>query len=355
MSKVSFNNKYSPFFDALREKVDNYFTANNIKTTGNYKLYLKTVLILTSVVMLYTVLVFFTPPAWVSILLCCILGLNFAAIGFNVMHDGAHGSYSNNKTLNNVMAYSLNALGGSAYIWKIKHNIIHHSFTNIEGVDDDINIGPWMRVSDSQPKYWFHKFQHIYWVILYGISYFSWVYYLDFNKYFKGRIADTKLRKMELKEHFIFWGSKLAYTFIFIGLPIFSVGFLATLIGYTVVVFVCGITISTVFQLAHIVEDTHFPEPNDQTRKMEQEWAVHQVATTANFATKSKLVSWFVGGLNFQVEHHLFPRISHVHYPQISKLVKETCQKFDVPYLEYPTMLSAIRSHVLHLKELGVK
>lgn len=354
MSKVSFNTKHSPFFDALREKVDNYFASNNIKVTGNYKLYLKTILLLSSVVVLYSVLVFFTPPVWISIVLCCLLGLNFAAIGFNVMHDGAHGSYSNNKTLNDVMAYSLNALGGSSYIWKIKHNIIHHSFTNIEGVDDDINIGPWMRVSDSQPKYWFHKFQHLYWIILYGVSYFLWVYYLDFNKYFKGQIADTKLRKWALKEHFIFWGSKLAYTILFIGLPIYSVGVLATIIGYAVVVFVCGVTISTVFQLAHVVEDTDFPQV-DIANKIDQEWAIHQVATTANFATKSKLVSWFVGGLNFQVEHHLFPRISHIHYPQISKLVKETCIKFNVPYLEYPTVYHAVRSHVLHLRNLGVR
>ncbi|HRF18380.1 MAG TPA: fatty acid desaturase, partial [Chitinophagaceae bacterium] len=112
---------------------------------------------------------------------------------------------------------------------------------------------------------------------------------------------------------------------------------------------------SIVFQLAHTVEHTHFPQANPETHKMEDEWAIHQLKTTANFATSNKLISWWVGGLNFQIEHHLFPKISHVHYPAISKIIKKACKDFNIPYIEYPKMRLAVASHVSHLKNLSRK
>ncbi len=353
MQRVSFNNKNSVFFNSLKEKVDTYFKSNNIKETGNYKLYLKTILLSISLVSLYTILVFFTPTTWISILLCCLMGLNLAGIGFNVMHDGAHGSFSTKTWVNELMGYSLNVMGGSVYLWKYKHNVNHHSFTNIEGMDDDIDIKPFIRVHSDQKKYWFHRFQHIYSLVLYGITYLLWIFYQDFKKYFTGKIGETPFRSMDLKEHFIFWISKLLYIAAFIVLPIFMVGLVDTIIGYLVISFVCGFVIAVVFQLAHIVEDATFETPNSKNYKVETEWAVHQVQTTANFATKSKVVSWFTGGLNYQVEHHLFPRISHIHYPKINQLVRETCEQFNIQYLEFPSVLSAVRSHVVHLKRVG--
>ncbi len=355
MSKIKFNNKISPFHDALLSKAEAYFKNNNIRQTGNFKLYHKTIVLGVALVANYITLVFFTPPGWLTVLLCVLLGVTFATIGFNVMHDGAHGSYSSNKHINNIMAFSLSLMGGSSFMWKIKHNLIHHSFTNIEGVDEDIDVKPWMRMNDQQPRYWFHRFQHIYWVILYGATYFLWIFFMDFQKYFKRRIGAVPIRKMILREHLGFWASKLAYFSIFLLIPIFNVGWADTLIGYAIVVFVTGLLIAVVFQLAHIVGDTTFPQPDESTNRIEQEWALHQVNTTANFATRNKFVSWMVGGLNFQVEHHLFPRISHIHYPAISKLVRDTCREFNVRYIEYPTMMSAIKAHVRHLRDLGKK
>lgn len=353
MQRVSFNNKNSIFFNALKEKVDTYFKSNNIRETGNYKLYLKTILLSLSAISLYTVLVFFTPNVWISLVLCAIMGFNLAGIGFNVMHDGAHGSFSTKTWVNDLMGYSLNAMGGSVYLWKYKHNVNHHSFTNIEGMDDDIDIKPWIRVHANQEKYWYHRFQHIYWVVLYGVTYLLWVFVQDFTKYFSGKIGDQPFRKMDKKEHFIFWFSKIMYGAAYIVLPIFMVGAVKTIIGFSIIAFVCGFVISVVFQLAHIVEDAAFSTPDAKQFKIEEEWAVHQVQTTANFATKSKIVSWFTGGLNYQVEHHLFPRISHIHYPKISEFVRETCEQFGITYLEFPTVLSAVRSHVVHLKHVG--
>ncbi|MDQ3048990.1 MAG: acyl-CoA desaturase [Bacteroidota bacterium] len=353
MQRVSFNNKNSVFFNALKAKVDTYFKSNNIKETGNFKLYLKTIILSLTAITLYTTLVFFTPEVWISLILCALLGVNLAGIGFNVMHDGAHGSFSTKSWINDIMGYSLNAMGGSVLLWKYKHNVNHHSFTNIEGMDDDIDIKPWIRVHEDQEKHWYHRFQHIYWVGLYGVTYLLWIFFQDFKKYFTGKIGDLPFRKMSVKEHFIFWISKLLYIGAFIVLPIFTVGLAEMLIGYTVASFVCGFLIAVVFQLAHIVEDAAFETPTSPNHKVEAEWAVHQVQTTANFATKSKIVSWFTGGLNYQVEHHLFPRISHIHYPKINQFVQETCEQFGVQYLEFPTVLSAVKSHVDHLKYVG--
>lgn len=355
MAKITFENNVGPFTDALKKRINSYFENRNLDLTGNRHLFLKTIILLTLLFSNYIILVFFTPPVWLALILCALLGLNFAAIGFNVMHDGAHGSYSSKKGLNDVMAYSLNLMGGSSYIWKIKHNLIHHSFTNVEGLDDDIDIKPFMRVHEDQPRYWFHRFQHIYWVLLYGMAYFLWVFWQDFEKYFTGKIGDSKMRKMDIKEHIVFWGSKLIYVSIFLLIPIFQVGLAETLLGYGIMIFVCGFFISVVFQLAHVIQETSFPKADEQTSKIHNEWAVHQLETTANFSTKSKFVSWLVGGLNFQVEHHLFPRISHVHYPAISELVRQTCREFNVTYLEHPTVASAVRSHVKYLRVMGRK
>jgi linoleoyl-CoA desaturase len=355
MAKISFNNSNALFFNTLRERVDQYFEEKHISYTGNFKLYLKTIILVSILIACYTTLVFFTPESgWLSLLICAIMGFDMAAIGFNVMHDGAHGSYSKKKWVNDMMSYSLNMMGGSSFMWKQKHNINHHSYTNIEGMDDDIDIKPWIRVHASQPAHWFHKFQHVYGMILYGLTYLFWVFLNDFTKYFSGKISEfTPIRKMKTSEHIAFWGTKIGYVGLFLILPFFFAGVLNTIIGYLVTVFVCGIVIAVVFQLAHVVEDAPFIDTDGESTKIETAWAVHQLNTTFNFATKSKAVSWLLGGLNFQVEHHLFPKISHIHYPQLNKIVKQTCKDFNIAYNEFPTVVSAIKSHLMHLKQVG--
>jgi len=132
------------------------------------------------------------------------------------------------------------------------------------------------------------------------------------------------------------------------------VGWLKAVIGYIVIAFVCGLVTSVVFQLAHMVEHTQFPKPNPISNKVQQEWAVHQVETTANFATQNRIISWFLGGLNFQIEHHLFPRVSHIHYPRLSVFVKETCNEYNIQYTEYSSLIKAFYSHLMHIRRLGM-
>ncbi|HEY0355531.1 MAG TPA: acyl-CoA desaturase, partial [Flavisolibacter sp.] len=250
-------------------------------------------------------------------------------------------------------ASSLNVVGGSSFMWNMKHNVIHHAYTNIDGVDDDIDIQPWLRMSTTQPKLVMHKYQHIYFWFLYSLLYILWVFVLDYQKYFKGKIGQMPLKKMTLTDHVVFWSFKIFYLVLFVGLPIYTVGFTSWLVGFLVFSLLAGFVISIVFQLAHTVEHTHFPVPHEDTGKLDDEWAIHQLKTTANFAPKNKFISWLVGGLNFQIEHHLFPKISHIHYSEIRRIIKQACAEYGVEYIEYPKMRQAIVSHVSFLKQMG--
>lgn len=354
MVKITFQ-QHSDFFTTLKKKVKEYFDTHELNHYGDYKLHLKAAILLVSAATIYTILVFFTPPVWIAVILCALLGFNLAGIGFNIMHDAAHGSFSLKKWVNELMSYSLNIIGGNVYLWKAKHNINHHTYTNIDGMDDDIDIEPWIRVHPSQPLHWYHRFQYIYWVILYGATYMLWVFVGDFVKYFSGKVAEREFHKMNFKEHVIFWVSKMIYLSLFFIIPIFKVGLLETLVGYLIMAFLCGFVIAIVFQLAHLTTGSHMPVLSGKTEKIEEEWAIFQVRTTADFAVKNKFITWCFGGLNFQVEHHLFPKISHIHYPQLNKILIETCKEFNIKYHSYSSLAGAISSHVAYLKETGRK
>jgi linoleoyl-CoA desaturase len=220
-------------------------------------------------------------------------------------------------------------------------------------VDDDIDIQPFLRMSSNQKRLKMHKYQHVYFWGLYAMLYILWIFLLDYNKYFRSRVGEVPLKKMSVMDHINFWFFKLLHAFIFIALPIYMTSVTAWIVGFLITATVTGLLISIVFQLAHTVEHTTFPVANLDTNKIENEWAIHQVNTTANFATHNRLVSWLVGGLNFQIEHHLFPKISHVHYPAISKIIRQACADHGIPYIEYPRVRLAIASHVTFLKQLG--
>lgn len=341
------------FQTEVKRRVEGYFSENKISSAGNRKLYVKTFIILSYFTAVYVALVFYTWPVAVSLLLCLALGVGVAAIGFNIMHDGAHGSFSESRSVNDLAANTLDMLGASSYMWKTKHNVVHHTYTNINGFDDDLNVRPLLRLAPEQKHLSIHRYQHIYGIPLYGLLHIIWIVYKDFLKYYSGKIGNTPVRKMNLKEEIVFWGSKVSFLFFFVFVPVYMKGIWAYLIGFTVFSLSTGMLISVVFQLAHVVGEVEFLLPDKDLNKMENEWAIHQVISTANFANDNKLVTWFVGGLNFQIEHHLFPKVSHVHYPAISKIVKQTCAEFGVKYHEFATTRAAIAEHVAFLKRLG--
>ena len=355
MAIPKFSHTSQSFHTELKKRIGDYFKQAGKASTGNFNLYSKAIILLVGFLFVYVHLVFYTPVVWLAITECVVLGGLTAAIGFNIMHDGMHGSFSRYKWVNQMAGLSLNFLGANNFMWRSKHNIIHHTYTNIEGIDDDIEAKPLLRLCETQKYYKIHRFQHWYFWAAYSLLYIWWVLFTDYKKYFLGRIGPTPLKKMNAWDHISFWGFKVLHAFLFIGLPIYMLGFSTWIIGFLVYAMFAGFVLSIVFQLAHTVEQTHFPQASTDTGKMEDEWAVHQLKTTANFATRNKLISWWVGGLNFQVEHHLFPRISHVHYPAISKIIKKACQDFNVPYIEYPKMRLAVVSHITHLKNLSRK
>lgn len=355
MPKITYSNKNAVFFISLKGAVEKYFQQKGIKRTGNIQLYLKSVIIILCSVVMYMSLLFFSMPVGVGILLSILWGLSLACIGFNVMHDANHGSYSSRKWVNKTLGLTINALGGNSFIWKQKHNIIHHTYTNIDGIDDDIAKSPLIRMCSTQRWVPAHRYQHFYTPFLYAVSSLIWMLYQDFDKYFKSKINNTALQKMKLIDHFIFWGSKALYILFYLVIPMLLLGWKLWLLYFLCMHIGLGLTLSIIFQLAHVVEETSFEFVGEDDKLIENEWAVHQVKTTANFSVGNKILSWFAGGLNYQVEHHLFPKISHIHYPAISKFVVDQCIKYGLQYNSIPTMKVAVISHFRFIKSMGKK
>lgn len=355
MYKVTFNNGNPVFYTSLKGAVDKYFNQNGKKRTGNILLYSKSVVLILTAVCLYGVLLVIPVPLLPRILLSLCLGFVLASIGFNVMHDANHGSYSSRNWVNETLGLTLNALGGNSFIWKQKHNIIHHTYTNIDGMDDDIAKSPFIRMCSSQPWIPAHRLQHFYTPILYALSSMIWILFQDFEKYFGRKILHKPLPKMSASQHLTFWISKVLYLVFYIVLPILLMGWQSWLIFFLSMHIGLGLTLSLVFQLAHVVEETQFDSTDGTTKQIENEWAIHQVITTANFSVGNKIVSWFAGGLNYQIEHHLFPRVSHIHYPALSKLVRAECETFHLPYNTMPTFKAAVISHFRFIRTLGRK
>jgi linoleoyl-CoA desaturase len=355
MSKVTFNNKNTVFFSELKARVDDYFKTTGVKKTGDWRLYHKTLVLIPLALGLYISVLMFNMPVLALVVISALLGLTKASIGFNVMHDACHGSYSSKKWANNLLGLTLNAMGGTAFIWKQKHNIIHHTYTNVDGLDDDIAKSPLIRQCNTQKWVPMHRVQHLYLPLVYSITSVAWTFIMDFTKYFTKKVYRTPLQKMSFGDHVIFWLCKALNVFFYIALPVMLKGWAVWAIFYASMHVILGLMLALVFQLAHVVEHTEFEATTVEPKFIENEWAIHQVKTTANFATHNKVVNWYVGGLNFQVEHHLFPRISHVHYPAMSKIVQEVCAKHNVAYHNYPTMWSAVVSHFKFMKELGKK
>jgi linoleoyl-CoA desaturase len=344
------------FFRTLNSRVNNYFKENDIQKTGNWKLHLKTIIMFSIFLTPYALFLAMDFPFWAYLLLNVIIGIGMAGVGMNVMHDGNHGSYSSKSWLNKFMGGSIYILAGNVYNWQVQHNVLHHTYTNIHGHDEDLEAGRIMRFTKQADWRYFHKFQHFYSVFLYGLLTFNWAITTDFIQ--MKRYLKRKLSYGEFKKPAIRWTTliitKVIYFSMWIVVPILvgHVSWWQVLLGFVVMHYTAGVILSIVFQLAHIVEDISYPEPNNEG-EIENTWAIHQLFTTANFAPKNWLVNYYTGGLNHQIEHHIFPHISHIHYTQISKIVKETAQEFNLPYLEFKTMRSAVYSHFKHLKELG--
>ncbi len=345
------------FFRTLNKRVNDYFKENKIKKTGNWKLNVKTIIMFLMFLTPYFLLLTLNMPFWVYILLNIVIGVGMAGVGMNVMHDGNHGSYSTNKWVNKIMGGSIYILAGNVYNWQVQHNVLHHTYTNIHGHDEDLDAGKIIRFTKQAQWRWYHRFQHYYSVFLYGLLTFNWAITTDFLQ--MKRYLKRKLSYGEFKNPAIQWTTliitKIIYFSIWIVLPILiGITWWKVVVGFIVMHYTAGLILSVIFQLAHVVEETHQPVPNNNG-EMENTWAIHQLFTTANFAPKNKILNWYSGGLNHQIEHHIFPNISHIHYKKIATIVKNTAAEFNLPYYEFKSTRKAIISHFNHLKSLSKK
>jgi linoleoyl-CoA desaturase len=342
------------FQQELKRRVEEYFQNTGRSEHGGWPMYLKTACILCWTATSYLALVFLAETWWQALPLAISLGLSMAAVGFNIQHDGSHQAYSERRWVNKLMAMSLDMLGGSSYVWARQHNVIHHSFANIAGHDEDINIGLFGRLSPHQKRLGFHRLQHLYLWFLYGFLPTKWQFYDDFRDVLSGRIGGHRLARPKGWDLVTLIAGKLLFLTLAFIIPLCLHPFWAVLFLYFAASFSQGVLLSAVFQLAHCVEDAAFPLPEPGTGRMESDWAVHQVETTVDFARTSRLVSWIVGGLNFQIEHHLFPRVCHIHYPAIAPLVEETCREYGVKYVAHETLLASLASHYRWLRRMGM-
>ena len=344
------------FFNILRGRVDEYFQQNNLDKYANSEMVMKSIVLLSMYIIPF-LLLSISPAFGTSLLLWAIMGLAVAGIGMSVMHDANHGSYSPNKLVNYLMAHTLNLLGGSTQNWKYQHNILHHTYTNISFVDDDIQDRLVLKFSPHTPVKKFHQFQWIYAFFFYGLITLYWVIAKDFVQY--RQFINKGVNNQDAKSNIISLSKiiliKVLYLSVIFGVPtlVWGITFTQVLIGFLLMHFIAGIILTTVFQLAHTVEHTDHPLPNEEGM-MENEWAIHQLRTTVNFSKHNKILSWYIGGLNYQIEHHLFPKISHVHYPKIAHIVKATAIEHGIPYHENKTFFTALKSHIRLLKKLGV-
>ncbi len=346
----------SLFFPTLQKRVNEYFKENNISKNANSTMVIKTIILLSAFIIPVLMINLLVLKSWAVITLFAIMGLALAGIGMSIMHDANHGAYSKKQKVNNWLGYSLNLIGGMVFNWKLQHNVLHHTYTNVHKVDDDIANKLILRFSPHSEAKKVHKYQFIYVFFFYSILTLYWFIAKDFIQYFRYRKEGTnRFTNKENTKYFISMVFlKLMFFTYMIVLPIVIQGYSVSLIVWSFILMqaIGGLVLGIIFQLAHSVEEAEFPLPNDQNI-IENEWAIHQMETTVNFARENKLLSWYVGGLNYQVEHHLFPNICHVHYPNISAIVEQTAKEFNVPYLCTPSVAEAFGSHMRMLKKFG--
>ena len=344
------------FLRELRRRVDAYFDRTGHRRRDCPAMYAKSAVVLAAAAATYVLLVFVATSWWAVLPLAGLMGLCVALIGFNVQHDGGHKAYSDRPWVNKVMARTLDLVGGSSYLWDLKHNAIHHTYTNIDGYDEDIDVGVFGRLSPHQRRLPFHRLQHLYMWLLYGFMALKWQVFDDFRSLASGRQGGHRVARPRGKDLLVFVCGKVVFLSLAFGIPMIMHPAWAVLGVYFLSAFVSGAVMAVVFQLAHCVGEAGFPAPvrsGDGRAAMEAEWAVHQVSTTVDFARGSRVLSWLLGGLNFQIEHHLFSRICHVHYPALSQVVQQTCREFGVAYSAHDTFGSAVASHFRWLAAMG--
>lgn len=354
---LKFASTQRDFTSTLNKRVNEYFRNNNIARHGNSEMIIKTIFMFALYLVPYVLIVSSVVTSTLGLsLLVVVMGLGLAGIGLSVMHDANHGAYSNKKWINNVIGYSLNFVGASSFNWKLQHNVLHHTYTNVHEEDEDISPRGALRMTPHSEWKKIHQYQFIYAWFLYGLMTIVWLFFKDFTRLYKyQRNGLAKSQKANVAwEWCVLLFTKLCYVGYAVVLPLVLTWLLwwQVVLGVIAMHYFAGFILAIIFQPAHVIEGTEFPLP-DENKTLENNWTIHQLLTTTNFGNNSRWFSWYVGGLNFQIEHHLFPNICHVHYRNIASIVRATAHEFGLPYKSSRTFLAALAGHARLLKQLG--
>ncbi len=353
--RYKYNNEIDKeFTTTVRLRVNEFFTKHNLsKNANSYMVWKSVAMCLIYFLPLIAMLTGLITNVWVLFFLWGIMGIGTAGIGTGIMHDAIHGSYSNSKNVNKFLSLSMNIIGGNAYVWHMQHDVLHHTYPNIDDADDDIDIPFVLRMSPHQKQRWFHRYQHVYVWILYAFATMYWVTSKDFvqlNKYRRRGLLKDDKEYVNRLINIIKW--KIIYYAYLLVLPIILIPVSA---GMIVLMFItmhliAGVLLSIIFQPAHVFLGSSFIQQD--FAKIDKSWASYQLETTTNFKLKG-FFRWMAGGLNYQIEHHLFPNICHVHYHRISKIVEDTAKEHNLPYHRQGSLVKALSLHGKMLRTLG--
>lgn len=351
---ITFPNRAAQFAEEVKREVAQYFATRQLSDKANPAMIAKTVILLGGTLACYLTILLGGLGPWPMLGLAVLMGVGVAGVGFAVSHDALHGAYSANPTVNKWLGLTFDLFGANGYMWKITHNVIHHTYTNIHGVDEDLSVSPLLRLSPEAPLKPVHRWQHWYAFVAYSTSTLFWVFVKDYKYFLQKDLGPYENKKHPRAEvvnlivmKLVYYGWAIILPLLVLDIPLwqFAIGFLAMNLT-------AGTILGVVFQLAHVVEGTDHPLPNE-VGEMEAAWMVHEMETTSNFGRGNPVLNWYVGGLNFQVEHHLFPRVCSVHYPAISPIVERVARKYGVAYNDQPTFRAAVKSHHRMLRTFG--
>jgi linoleoyl-CoA desaturase len=350
--KLSFANG-GDFILETRREVEVYLASRRTRLRARIELYAKTVVALVLWAASWTVLVLVHPGLWLALVSLAGLILATILIGFCVQHDANHGAYFRSRRSNHLLGWTADALlGFSSYAWRVKHNVAHHTYTNVDGYDDDVSQTPFARLLPSQRSRPWYRLQLVYIWPLYSLMVIRWQTGADVTALIRGRIANSAVHMPRRWDLAGLVGGKAVFIAWAIVAPLFVYPWWVVAAGYVGYTMVTSLVTATTFQLAHCVEEAEFTTA-EQLSSERRVWAVHEVETTVNFCPRNRVLTWLLGGLNFQIEHHLFPRVAHTHYPGIAEIVRRNAAKHGIRYTAQPSLRAALRSHQRHLRNLG--
>jgi linoleoyl-CoA desaturase len=302
------------------------------------------------VVTSYGVLLFIADGPLQALAASVSLGLAVAGIGFTIMHDANHQAFAPSRVVNRVMALSLDLIGGSSYVWSAKH-LAHHTYPNVTEHDPDIDSLPFARFDPAQQQRWWHRYQHVYIWVLYAVVTLRWQFLSDFVYLRRGRAGRSPVRRPKPAALATLIAGKGIFVAWSVAIPLLFHPLLSVLAFFLVTSFVASLALALVFQLSHCAGETVFINPDSDSTS--RTWQIHQIESTVDFARDNTLLHLYAGGLNYQIEHHLYSRLPHTLYPRLAPIVQATAQAHGITYTYHPTLRGALRSHTRWLKRMG--